>query len=146
MKTALVTGANRGLGLEISKQLAERGYHVLLGCRTLEKSAATAGALAERNLSVEAIEIDVVNSASVGAAFQTVKDKHPALDVLVNNAGVLLDYGTAISELSVENLRESFETNFFGAFLTTQTFLPLLKASAAGRKESHRSIHKDDIQ
>ena len=133
MKTALVTGANRGLGLEISKQLAERGYHVLLGGRTQEKAAAAASKLSGHGLSLEAIEIDVANPVSVNAAFNAVKEKHATLDVLVNNAGVLLDFGTAISELSLENLRESFETNFFGAFLTTQTFLPLIKASAAGR-------------
>ena len=133
MKTALVTGANRGLGLEISKQLGEKGLHVILGCRTFEKAQATAASLEQRGLSVEPLEIDVSNPASIQSAVDTVRKKHEVLDVLVNNAGVLLDYGTPISELSVDNLRDSFETNFFGAFETTRAFLPLIKKSAAGR-------------
>ena len=133
MKTALVTGANRGLGLEISKQLAHKGLHVILGCRTLDNAQATALSLEKQGLSVEALEIDVSDSKSIQSAFVTIEGKHPSLDVLVNNAGVLLDYGTPISELSLANLRDSFETNFFGAFETTRTFLPLIKKSDAGR-------------
>ena len=133
MKTALVTGANRGLGLEISKQLGEKGLHVLLGCRTFEKAQVAAETLMRQRLSVEPIEIDVSNPESVAAAYQTISANHSALDVLVNNAGVLLDFGTRISELPLENLRQSFETNFFAAFITTQTFLPLIKKSTAGR-------------
>ena len=89
-------------------------------CETLEKLG----------LSVEPLEIDVSNSMSIQSAVDTVNNKHDSLDVLVNNAGVLLDYGTPISDLSVDNLRDSFETNFFGAFETTQAFLPLIRKSA----------------
>ena len=133
MKTALVTGANRGLGFEIAKQLGEKGLHVILGCRTLDKAQAAAESLSKLGLSVEPLEIDVSNSESIQTAFKTFEAQHDVLDVLVNNAGVLLDYGTPVSELSLQNLRDSLETNFFGVFQTTQAFLPLIRKSPAGR-------------
>ena len=133
MKTALVTGANRGLGFEISKQLAERGMHVFMGCRNQEKAELAARSLRDKKLDVSPLEIDVSDTASVGRAFQDLNSQHDHLNVLVNNAGVLLDFGTSASELSLDNLRDSFETNFFGAFLVTQTFLPMLKKAPSAR-------------
>ncbi|MEM7466064.1 MAG: SDR family NAD(P)-dependent oxidoreductase [Pseudomonadota bacterium] len=133
MKTALVTGANRGLGFEISKQLGQKGYHVVVACRTLSKADETAAALTDMGLTATPLEMDVSQSPCVLHAYETFCESFNLLDTLVNNAGVLLDFGTAASELSIENLRESFETNFFGAFTTIQTFLPVLKRSSAGR-------------
>ncbi|MGR8946744.1 MAG: SDR family oxidoreductase [Gammaproteobacteria bacterium] len=133
MKTALVTGANRGLGFEISKQLATKGMHVVLAGRTLKKAETAAQMLKDLKLDVSSLAIDVTDSASVEQAFTTLSNEFNHLDVLVNNAGVLLDYGTPISELALDNLRDSFETNFFGAFLMIKTFLPMLKKAPTAR-------------
>ena len=133
MKTALITGANRGLGFEISKQLAERGMHVFMGCRTKEKAEVAARSLQEKQLHASAVQIDVADANSIERAYNELNSQHDQLDVLVNNAGVLLDFGTVASELNIDNLRKSFETNFFGAFLVTRTFLPLLKNAPSAR-------------
>ena len=133
MKTALVTGANRGLGFEISKQLAEHGMDVFMGCRNKDKAELAAQSLREQKLEVSPLEINVADTTSVSNAFREISGNVEQLDVLVNNAGVLLDFGTSVSELSLDNLRDSFETNFFGAFLVTQTFLPMLKQAPSAR-------------
>ncbi|MDA0823369.1 MAG: SDR family NAD(P)-dependent oxidoreductase [Proteobacteria bacterium] len=133
MKTALVTGANRGLGFEISKQLGSNGFHIVAACRTLAKAKETVSALAAHGVEASPLEMDVSQTNSIQAAFKMLSAKYQQLDALVNNAGVLLDFGTPASELSLDNLRESFETNFFGAFATIQTFLPMLKKAPAAR-------------
>jgi len=131
--TALITGANRGLGLEISRQLGKRGYDVVLGCRDADKGAQAQAQLAAEGINADVLVIDVGNPASIATAYETFSATHDRLDVLVNNAGILNDYGELASELATARLRESFEINFFGAFETTQRFLPLLRKSTAGR-------------
>jgi len=133
MTTALVTGANRGLGLEISRQLGKRGLDVVLGCRNLANAKPAVEQLISEGISAEALEIDVASEQSIKSAFTAFAKTHESLDVLVNNAGILNDFGVTASELPIAILRESFETNFFGAFLTTQHFLPLIKKAASGR-------------
>tara|TARA_R110002073_G_scaffold15650_7_gene61236 strand:+ start:1390 stop:2118 length:729 start_codon:yes stop_codon:yes gene_type:complete len=131
--TALITGANRGLGLEISRQLGKRGYDVVLGCRDAGKGGQAQAQLAAEGINADVLVIDVGDPVSIAAACETFSAAHDHLDVLVNNAGVLNDYGELASELATARLRASFETNFFGAFETTQRFLPLLRKSTAGR-------------
>lgn len=133
MTTALITGANRGLGLEISRQLGKRGYDIVLGCRDADKGAQAKAELASEGIDADVLVIDVGDPASIAAACETFSARHEQLDVLVNNAGILNDFGEHASELPVARLRESFETNFFGAFETTQRFLPLLRKSKSGR-------------
>lgn len=133
MNLAFITGANRGLGFEIAQQLGQRGMHIILGVRDPDKGRAAVEELARQDVQAEYVTIDVSDSASIRAAAETVAGTHQHLDVLVNNAGVLNDYGVTASELPISDLRASFETNFFGAFETTQMFLPLIKKSPAGR-------------
>lgn len=133
MNKALITGANRGLGLEISRQLGARGYDIVLGCRNADKGAEAQAALASAGIGAEVLVIDVGDPASIAAAYETFSARHERLDVLVNNAGILNDFGQLASEIPLGLLRESFETNFFGAFETTQRFLPLIRQSPAGR-------------
>lgn len=133
-KIALVTGATRGIGLETSRQLAQAGVHVLLAGRSLASANQAADALRAQGLSVEPLALDVTDSASIAAAAAQVQATFARLDILVNNAGVLLDaFDRKPSGQSLKVWRDTFDTNVFGLIEVTQAFLPLLKASAAGR-------------
>ena len=99
----------------------------------MSKAKETISALAAEGVEASPLEMDVSQPNSIQAAFKTLSAKHEQLDALVNNAGVLLDFGTTVSELSIDNLRASFETNFFGAFATIQAFLPMLMKAPAAR-------------
>ena len=90
-KTALITGANRGIGLEIVRQLGQIGFHVFLAARNSAKGEAASKALQNKSLNVEFIPLDVGDMESIQRAVQLVKSKTPQLDILINNAGVLLD-------------------------------------------------------
>ncbi|KAJ7662964.1 hypothetical protein B0H17DRAFT_1019999 [Mycena rosella] len=132
-KVVLVTGANKGIGLEIAKQLASyEGYHILIGSRDAERGEQAAEALKKEGLSVEALTIDVADDRSIEAAVQTVKSKFGRLDVLINNAGVLLDTFTGAPS-SRAIFEQTFSVNVFGAASTTEAFVPLLEKSAAAR-------------
>ncbi|MFP6682548.1 MAG: SDR family oxidoreductase [Gammaproteobacteria bacterium] len=133
MKVAFITGANRGLGFEIAQQLGKHGMYIILGIRDPDKGHSALETLSADDIQAECIDIDVSDSVSIGAAARAVTVKHKHLDVLVNNAGLLNDYGMVASELPLEDLRASFETNFFGAFETTQKLLPLIRKAPAGR-------------
>jgi NAD(P)-dependent dehydrogenase (short-subunit alcohol dehydrogenase family) len=133
MNVAFITSANRGLGFEIAQQLGTLGMHVILRTRDPDKGRAALDTLSADGIQAECVGIDVSDSASIGAAPQAVAGKHEHFDVLVNNAGLLNDFGMTASELPLENLRASFETNFFGAFETTQNFPPLIRKAPAGR-------------
>lgn len=140
-KIALVTGANKGIGLETVRQLAQAGYHVYLGARDPQKGETAAQSLLKLGLSVEPLVIDVSNPASIKAAAEKVAADQGRLDVLVNNAGVNNDPAGATTENTpVDRYRETFETNFFGVVETTNAFLPLLKKSDAGRIVNLSSI------
>jgi len=129
---ALVTGANKGIGREISRQLASQGIFVLMGARDRERGEKAAADLRAQGLPVEFIQIDVTSQADVDRAAAEVERRHGRHDILVNNAGVALDW-FAGSELTVEVFRETFETNVFGVFRVTKAFLPLLRKSKHGR-------------
>ena len=131
-KIALVTGANKGIGKEISRQLAAKGVLVLMGARDPERGEKAAAELRAQGLSVEFIQIDVTSQPSVEKAAAEVERRHGKLDILVNNAGIALDWIPA-SELTVEAFQQTFDTNVFGVFRVTKAFLPLLKKSGHGR-------------
>jgi NAD(P)-dependent dehydrogenase (short-subunit alcohol dehydrogenase family) len=130
MKKVLITGANKGIGFETAKQLAQLGYFVYLGRRDKVKGLDAINRLKELGLSnVEFIEIDVTNINSIILAKQDLESKTEVLDVLINNAGISGDHPQNISTCDMDNLRKVFETNFFGAVQTTQQLIPLLKKS-----------------
>jgi len=130
MKTVLITGANKGIGFETAKQLAQMGYFVYLGSRDKTKGLDAINKLKEAGiLNVELIEIDVTNISSIKKAKQELETKIDVLDVLINNAGIAGAMPQNISGGNIENLRNVFETNFFGAVQTTQQLIDLLKKS-----------------
>jgi len=129
MLIAIVTGANRGIGLEVCRQLAERGYTAILGSRDLAKGERAAAGLKLTNGSVIARQLDVTDLNSIHNLRAWIEAEYGHLDVLVNNAAINYDtYQKAISA-DLDNVRETLETNIFGAWQMTQAFLPLLRKS-----------------
>ncbi|KAJ7626923.1 hypothetical protein FB45DRAFT_56279 [Roridomyces roridus] len=129
-KIVLVTGANKGIGLEIAKQLASlQGHHVLIGSRDAERGVEAAESLGLPN--VEPLTIDVSSDASIASAAELIKSKYGRLDILINNAGILQDIqGGPPTRARFE---ETFSVNAFGAALTTEALIPLLEQSSAAR-------------
>ncbi|MFT3698016.1 MAG: SDR family oxidoreductase [Kofleriaceae bacterium] len=120
-EVVLVSGANKGIGLEIVRQLAAKGLTVLAGARDVAKVPT----------GVTGIQLDVTDDASIARAAQTIRERYGRLDVLVNNAGVAL--ASPIGSTERENLRAMFDVNVFGVVALTQAMLPLLKAASLGR-------------
>ena len=131
-RIALVTGANRGIGFEVARQLAQKGIEVLLASRDTARGEKAAEQMAAENLSVTFIQLDVTNQASIDLAVTEVANAYGRLDILVNNSGVYVKEPRP-SELTLETIRHNFEVNFFGAFAVTSAFLPLLRQSTSGR-------------
>jgi NAD(P)-dependent dehydrogenase (short-subunit alcohol dehydrogenase family) len=135
---ALVTGANRGIGFETARQLGQKGMHVLMGARNEAKGKEAEGKLKGEGLDVEFILLDVDDPKTHAKAAKSIEEKFGKLDVLVNNAGILIDEKNngsfvSTSKVSLDVLRKTFETNFFNVVALTQTLLPLVKKSSAGR-------------
>lgn len=133
VRIALITGANKGIGREIARQLAEAGVTVIIGARDPERGQAVADDLAARGLKAEAIRIDLTDGDSISAAAETIRDRHGRLDILVNNAGIVDAQDGPPSSGSPEAARRIMETNFIGTLAVTQAMLPLLRLSVAGR-------------
>ncbi len=140
-KIALITGANKGIGLETARQLGKKGITVLVGARDSSKGKAAADKLREEGIDAHAFEIDVSDAASIKAAVARVERDFGRLDILVNNAGLMIDNrDLPVSEQPLQNWRRTFDTNVFGLIETTQAFLPLLRKSDAGRIVNLSSI------
>ena len=141
-KIALISGANKGIGLETARQLGQQGITVLVGARDLSKGEAAAAQLKKEGIEAQAIQFDVVNPADIQAAVEKVDKEFGKLDILINNAGIMLEGigGNNSSTVSEEILRKTFDTNFFSAISVTRAFLPLLKKSEAGRIVNVSSI------
>lgn len=131
MKTVLITGASRGIGFEIARQLALRGFHVVIGVRSEPQ-----GQKAQRELEqagrVSVLVLDVSDSKSIAIAASRFAPIGQ-LDVLINNAGIYPDEGLSILTISREQMVNTFQTNTFGALETTQAFLPYLKKALPAR-------------
>ena len=137
-KIALVTGANRGIGFETARQLGREGIKVLLGSRSEEKGREAEEKLKNEGLDVELIRLDVDDPKTHQSAAKFIEATYGRLDILVNNAGILIDINGSgepapASKTSQDIFRKTFDTNFFNTIALTQTFLPLIKKSDAGR-------------
>jgi len=134
MKTVLITGANKSIGLETARQLLIQGYHVYLGARDLEKGERAVKQLHKEGLTaVEVIAIDVDNIESIKAARIYLGEKTSTLDVLINNAGVSGEMPQSALDTDPNTFKQVFETNYFGVIAVTQAFIDLLKAAPAPR-------------
>jgi NAD(P)-dependent dehydrogenase (short-subunit alcohol dehydrogenase family) len=133
-RIAVVTGANRGLGLEISRQLAVAGMTVVLTSRDQAQGQLATSELKSRELDVDFHQLEVREAASAAALRDWIDRRYGRLDVLVNNAGILIDrHSTSIAELDLEALRWTFETNVIGTVSVTQALLPLMRRHDSGR-------------
>lgn len=134
MKSVLITGANRSIGLETVKKLSEKGLFVYLGSRDLEKGKAVVKELIANGFgNIKAIEIDVTKPDSILAAKNTVESEQGKLDILINNAGISGALPQNASNTPIKDIQEVFDTNFFGVISVTQVFLGLLKKSDSPR-------------
>jgi NAD(P)-dependent dehydrogenase (short-subunit alcohol dehydrogenase family) len=129
-RVALVTGANRGIGREVARQLAALGYEVLASARDGAQAEATAAELAaETGASVKGLTLDVSDQASIAAAVASVTADPGRLDVLVNNAGIGSDFGVSGVDPDFDAVQRALDTNFFGSYRVTVGLLGLLRAS-----------------
>jgi NAD(P)-dependent dehydrogenase (short-subunit alcohol dehydrogenase family) len=134
MKTVLITGANKSIGLETAVQLAAQRYHVYIGSRDIQKGEeAVAGLKAKGLTTIEAVQIDVTSQASIVAARDTIAKKSGSLDVLINNGGISGGFPQDPLTLPIDTFRKVYDTNLFGAIAVTQAFYPLLEKSPEPR-------------
>jgi NAD(P)-dependent dehydrogenase (short-subunit alcohol dehydrogenase family) len=133
-RVALVTGANRGIGREVARQLAERGFEVLLSARDGEKARVAAEELAQSTGGIiKPLTLDVSDPKSIGAAAEQVRREPGRLDVLVNNAGIGSDFGVPGVAPDFAAIQRALDTNFYGAYRLTVELLGLLRESAQPR-------------
>jgi NAD(P)-dependent dehydrogenase (short-subunit alcohol dehydrogenase family) len=132
-KTALVTGANKGIGYEVARQLAGKGFHVFVGARKRDAGRKAANEIAKAGGRATFLEIDVADNASVSVAAHEFSECADHLDVLVNNAGIIVDGDNEILEVSDDLFRKTLETNTLGPLRVTRAFAPLLAKSQTPR-------------
>jgi NAD(P)-dependent dehydrogenase (short-subunit alcohol dehydrogenase family) len=130
-RIALVTGANKGIGFEVTRELARLGFRVFLGARNQQSGRAAAERIAAEKVSF--LEMDVADPASIRRAAEELSLRANHLDALVNNAGSLLDEDKSALAITREIFEKTFRTNTLGPWLVAQAFLPLLQKSAAPR-------------
>lgn len=133
-RIALITGANRGIGKEIARQLAQRGFAVFLGARDIAKGREASEELCQQGYESTFIELDVTDPVSIRTACGTFSQKADHLDVLINNAGILEDHGETILKLNTEMLDRALKANVTGPILVTQDFLSHLQKSPHGAR------------
>lgn len=133
-RIAVVTGANRGIGFEICRQLARQGFMVVLTSRSAAKGRAAVKALRDDGLELDDHALDVTSPAGIKALAGYLDERYGRLDVLVNNAGVLLDpRGSRVLDARPKTFHDTLETNFFGPLLLVQALAPLMRKHRYGR-------------
>ena len=132
-RIALVTGANKGIGLEIARQLAQAGVSVIIGARDVQRGEVAVKNLFSQGLVATCVQLDLLDEATIAAAAAKISDEHGRLDILVNNAGIVDREDGVPSRAALQAVRRVFETNFFGTLAVTQAMLPLLRKSPAAR-------------
>ena len=136
-RVALISGANRGIGLEIARQLARKGVFVVIGARDLEKGAAAAQSIVDDGYRAEAVKLDVTDGQSIVAAVEDLAKRHGRIDILVNNAAILIDgpggFLSSVFELKADTARQTFETNVLGPLRLIQAVVPVMQQNNYGR-------------
>ena len=132
-EVALITGANKGIGLAVAHQLGALGYGLWLGCRDAKRGESAVSELRDAGFDARLLVIDVADAKSVAAARAHFERENEALDVLINNAGISIGAATRVTEEAVDDMRAMFDVNTFGPIRVTQAFLPSLRRSKAAR-------------
>jgi NAD(P)-dependent dehydrogenase (short-subunit alcohol dehydrogenase family) len=132
-RIALITGANKGIGLEIARQLAQAGVGVIVGARDASRMATAIADLSAQGLAAQSLSIDLLNHASITVAAQVIEAQYGRLDILVNNAGIVDAADGPPSTSSAEAACRIMNTNFVGTLAVTQAMLPLLRKAPAAR-------------
>lgn len=130
-KIALVTGANKGIGKEVARQLAQKGMHVILTARDAKKGQSAVKELALPNIVFH--QLDVTDEKSMQTLYKFIEKTYGRLDVLISNAGVLLDFSKSSLNVPINTLRETLETNVYGPLRLAQLFIPLMNKNTYGR-------------
>jgi len=131
-KTVLITGANKGMGLETARQLGRNGYTVLLGCRDAERGRNAETLLKSEGINAKFILLDVTVPETINVAAGDIEKEYGSLNASINNSAIFIDNGVSPGQLEVSILKQTFETNFFGVFAVTRAMLPLLRKSTEG--------------
>ena len=135
-KIALITGANKGLGFGIARQLGKQDITVLIASRNESRGKEAVNKLQHENIDAHFVQLDVGDRASIESAYKAIAEQFGKLDILVNNAGVNLEFSAGLpapSQISLDVLKQTFEINFFGTVAVTQAMLPLVRQADAGR-------------
>ncbi len=134
---AVITGGNRGMGLTTCRALAEGGFHVLLASRDLDSGKVLAKSMSDEGLSVEAVKLEMTSQSDIDALASYLQDAHGRVDVLINNAGILidgdLDHATGICDADAEAIRKTVEVNTIGPMMLIKALLPLMQQADYGR-------------
>lgn len=134
MKSALVTGANKSIGYEVARQLAQKGIYVYLGSRNLEKGIEAVNKLKSEGLNnVELIQLDITDDTSVKNARAEIGKKTKVLDILINNAGIYGGYPQSAFDATIDQFKATYDANVFSVVRVTQAFIDLLKKSSVPR-------------
>ncbi|MGZ6507277.1 MAG: SDR family NAD(P)-dependent oxidoreductase [Tumebacillaceae bacterium] len=129
---ALVTGSNRGIGLELVKQLAASGYHVVLGSRRANAEEIS-DSLRAQGFDVSFLLLDVDDLDSINHAARIIEEQHGRIDVLINNAGVYLDEGIGLLDVPIDVLEKTMKTNLMGPYYLSRAILPMMQKQKYGR-------------
>ena len=135
-KIALITGANKGIGFGIARQLGKQDITVLIGARNQQRGETAVSDLQLEGIDAHFVKLDVGDNSSIKEAYNAIAKKFGKLDILVNNAGINLEFSKGLptpSQIGIDILKETFDINFFGLIAVTQAMLPLIDKSDAGR-------------